>query len=292
MSKRSNRRRWASLSALASAALAASSGSGEATIIYHAAHGVGPNASLPLPNNSILLSRRSRSRTGFPSSPVFRTYFGPKGRPKTHLLRGFLFTGNNGTVSARGVSFRRTRRSNDIAFAEKGQTFNQVGSAAGSYGRLATLHHARDVVQGLAFYNYGPRPHRFPRHFSGFSNFSDSAFRQKVQVRIDYQGSRRISYSQSLVRTGYSFVGSGKQYALFRFDVGSQTDYGWLELQLGNIGDSAPFIRLIGYAYDTSGKPIPAGAIPEPKHLPLALGALALGAVGLREWRKKRNATA
>jgi hypothetical protein len=133
---------------------------------------------------------------------------------------------------------------------------------------------------------------RGTRHFSGFSNFSDSAFRQKVQVRIDYQGSKRISYSQSLLRTGYSFVGSGKQYALFRFDVGSQTDYGWLELQLGNIGDSAPFIRLIGYAYDTSGKPIPAGAIPEPKHLPLALGALALGAVGLREWRKKRNATA
>jgi hypothetical protein len=67
-------------------------------------------------------------------------------------------------------------------------------------------------------------------------------------------------------------------YTLFRFDVGSQTDCGWLKLALGNPGGDKPFIKAIGYAYDTSGKPIP-----------LALSALALGAIGVREWRKKRG---
>jgi hypothetical protein len=101
-----------------------------------------------------------------------------------------------------------------------------------------------------------------------------------------------FNFSRTAYRTYYRLASYGTEYALFRFDVGAQTDYGWLKLSLGGVPGSAPFVRAIGYAYDTSGKPIPAGAIPEPKHLPLALGALALGAIGVREWRKKRNAHA
>ena len=88
----------------------------------------------------------------------------------------------------------------------------------------------------------------------------------------------------------YNLIDYGTDYALFRFDAGSQIDYGWLELRLGSPEGGQPFVRVVGYAYDTSGKPIKAGEVPEPEHLPAALGALALGAIGLKEWRKKRNA--
>ena len=69
--------------------------------------------------------------------------------------------------------------------------------------------------------------------------------------------------------------------------MGGQTDYGWLELS-----GQYPIVDVLGYAYQTNGKPIKAGDVPEPQRLPAALGALALGAIGLKEWRKKQNAVA
>ncbi len=78
-----------------------------------------------------------------------------------------------------------------------------------------------------------------------------------------------------------------REYALFSFDVGSLTDYGWLELSVNGLN-----VDVLGYAYDNTGKLIKAGAVPEPQHLPLALGALAFGAIGVRELRKKRIAAA
>ena len=88
--------------------------------------------------------------------------------------------------------------------------------------------------------------------------------------------------------------GFSDEYELFRFPVGSHFDYGWLELSL----DASPYggaveLTPIAYAYETSGRPIPAGytGIPEPPQLPLALSALAFGAIGLREWRNRRPQT-
>lgn len=291
------RRRWASLSALASAALAASSGSGEAAIIYHGAHGVGPNATLPLPGgNQISVFSRMSSRFGFSNTTVPREIFGPKGNLKTVFGQFGLVTASNGRVDMGGVAFRRLAGASTfrpIALAGKGQTFNQVGSGAGA-ARLGSDFHARTRSFVNVFYLYGPRLHHFPFWYSrGYHRFGPT-FRRNVWTRSNgatQNGVGSISFRRYDYRTGYSLAGYGTQYALFSFDAGSQTDYGWLELSLGGLPGSAPFVRLIGYAYDTSGKPIPAGAIPEPKHLPLALGALALGAVGVREWRKRRNAT-
>jgi hypothetical protein len=295
-------RRWASLSALASAALAASSGSGEAAIIYQAAHGVGPGAILPLPggNQRALVGRGNSFLIHLTTFP--KAFFGPKGNLKTLVEQGAqVILGPDGSLYAGGVAFRRragTAFRPPIAFAGPGQTFNQVGSGVGS-ARLG--YHTRGGTKDLinVFYNYGPRLHHFPfwsrRNYQSFG----PTFRHKVRVRTGgstINGAGSVSFARSSYRTHYSLIGYGTQYALFSFDVGSQTDYGWLELSLGGVPGSEPFIRAIGYAYDTSGKPIPAGAIagaiPEPKHLPLALGALALGAVGVREWRKKRSATA
>ena len=148
----------------------------------------------------------------------------------------------------------------------------------------------------------------FYRHYPRYGGFF-SRTRYSKNSTVVKPGYRRIRYgyifsygptrSIGLINgyrhtavTSYSPASYSNQFALFRFDVGSQTDYGWLELSLRNGFDTGPIVDVIGYAYDTSGKPIPAGAVPEPKHLPLALAALALGAIGVRELRAKHKAAA
>ena|ERR1044071_3911921 len=74
---------------------------------------------------------------------------------------------------------------------------------------------------------------------------------------------------------------------------GSPLRYGWIELNLSNpTSGNGPDIQLLGYAYQTDGTPIATGAVPEPAPIALlALGALTLGAKGLRSWRRDRPAT-
>src|ERR1051326_8274407 len=87
------------------------------------------------------------------------------------------------------------------------------------------------------------------------------------------------------------------QYLLFEFkdstQPGSPVRYGWVELSLAN-GDGnggLPDIAIEGYAYDTTGALLASGQVPEPSAPALlALGALTLGAKGLRSWRKNRPA--
>ena len=43
------------------------------------------------------------------------------------------------------------------------------------------------------------------------------------------------------------------------------------------------------WAYDDTGAVLPAGVVPEPASTGMGLGALALGAAGLRRWRKTRK---
>ncbi len=67
--------------------------------------------------------------------------------------------------------------------------------------------------------------------------------------------------------------------------------YGWVDLSLENVNGAPPLITIFGYAYDDTGLPIATGVIPEPAPMALlALGALTLGAKGLRSWRRNRAA--
>lgn len=79
-------------------------------------------------------------------------------------------------------------------------------------------------------------------------------------------------------------------YLAFQFDDNG-TRYGWIQVGL-SIGGPGPSLTIYGYAYDTTGAQLPMGVtIPEPAPTAiLALGALTLGAKGLRLWRRQRGA--
>ncbi|WOO43531.1 hypothetical protein [Rubellicoccus peritrichatus] len=83
----------------------------------------------------------------------------------------------------------------------------------------------------------------------------------------------------------------------FRF-IGSdnQTHYGWASLSMtgeyGNSDDSDNDARttILSWAYeDEANTPITVGQVPEPSAIACGLGALALGAAGLRSWRRSRK---
>jgi len=95
---------------------------------------------------------------------------------------------------------------------------------------------------------------------------------------------------------GYGVVPSSfiHLYLAFKFkdstQVGSPVYYGWIDASLSNpLSGSGPDVTIFSYAYDNTGAKIPMGAVPEPGSAALlALGALALGAQGVRSWRRKR----
>jgi len=103
--------------------------------------------------------------------------------------------------------------------------------------------------------------------------------------------------SSSVSGAGFPF---NDAFYLFRFDNGG-VKYGWLEASLAlsflpNADPAAgPSLTVIRYAFDNTGNSIAAGqtdlATPEPASLAeTGIGALLLGAEGLRRWRKARKA--
>lgn len=108
-------------------------------------------------------------------------------------------------------------------------------------------------------------------------------------------GIARGSVRAAAARYGTAFPASyNDKYLLFRFRDSTQGNtlrYGWVEVSLANpVGGNGPDIAIEGYAYDSTGASITTGQVPEPSATALlALGALALGAKGLRNWRKNRQ---
>jgi hypothetical protein len=98
------------------------------------------------------------------------------------------------------------------------------------------------------------------------------------------------STSQGRLPAGYN-----DKYVAWMFSgtaTGNAPRYGWLELSLVNSGATGqPDATLLGYAWDNTGTKIAMGdtQAPEPSSgALLALGALALGARGVRQWRRNR----
>jgi hypothetical protein len=111
-----------------------------------------------------------------------------------------------------------------------------------------------------------------------------------------WQGGSTQSFLHGRVLAGHAFT---NQYVLFQFCDETQTNYGygWLQLSQALDADTGPNVTVERWAYDDTGYMLPAGSltgdtgsIPEPSSLVLSgLGALALGAAGLRRWRAARR---
>jgi len=94
----------------------------------------------------------------------------------------------------------------------------------------------------------------------------------------------------------YGPTGYTDKFLLFEFkddtQAGNPMRFGWIEVSLANNANTNlfPNLTIIGYAYDTTGALLASGQVPEPSAPALlALGAMALGAKGLRNWRKNRQ---
>ncbi|WOO43689.1 PEP-CTERM sorting domain-containing protein [Rubellicoccus peritrichatus] len=98
-----------------------------------------------------------------------------------------------------------------------------------------------------------------------------------------------VLFSGSIKRA-VGFTSGESGYMGFQFNPsGSLVLYGWAEVILTEGGDSGTF-EVVQWAYDDSGANIQT-PVPEPATAALGLGALALGAAGLRRWRKAKQTT-
>jgi len=83
------------------------------------------------------------------------------------------------------------------------------------------------------------------------------------------------------------------QYLAFRFQDSTKQNawrYGWVELsEHFPASGGGPEVTIFGSAWEDSGAQVATGVVPEPSTASLmALGALTLGAAGIRSWRRKR----
>ncbi|WOO39812.1 hypothetical protein [Rubellicoccus peritrichatus] len=102
------------------------------------------------------------------------------------------------------------------------------------------------------------------------------------------------SYIYTILRDGNirfatGFTSGENGYIGFQFRPAGTTLYGWAEVVLTEGGDTGTF-EIVQWAYEDTGANIQTGAIPEPATVATGLGALALGAAGLRRWRKTKQA--
>ncbi len=105
-------------------------------------------------------------------------------------------------------------------------------------------------------------------------------------------GSWTYSRTATVETTGpTAFLLNSSQNSIgFRFfnEATGQYNFGWARISLSSTMAGQPR-TLVEYAYEDSGQPFIAGFVPEPTTVTY-LGMMAVGALGVRAWRKRRCA--
>lgn len=103
-------------------------------------------------------------------------------------------------------------------------------------------------------------------------------------------GSSTYVRSNGIETTGVTAfsVGTSNNIVGIRFVNGANTYFGWVRFSLAATTGGQPR-AVVDYAYEDSGGAILAGAVPEPSTFAL-LGVMAAGAIGVRQWRKRKAA--
>lgn len=105
-------------------------------------------------------------------------------------------------------------------------------------------------------------------------------------------GTHTFGRNNGIETTGATafMLNSSNNLAGFRFTneaAGGQIQYGWIRFSLSTAFNVAPRL-VVEYAYEDTGAPILAG-VPEPSTFAL-LSVMAVGALGVRAWRKRKVA--
>ena len=181
--------------------------------------------------------------------------------------------------------------------------FRSVAAFGGAAKRSHTF------VFGAAYFPFRNTSYPALKAFKSGATFklstSSSAFpRLPVGARF---------WAGSGASTTHFIFGNGSfshEFALFAYGPATAPAYGWVDLSFSmtdGFGPTCgagpgckdpnalgPGLTIWGYAYDTSGNTLPAGSLtptPEPDTFAATgLAALALGALGMRRWRRKRAA--
>jgi len=254
--KKQNLTRLASISALGAGAMAISAKNAHAGVVY---------TSFSQPVNTVGFS--SSAFSAFPVNAVVAGGFGGFDLFTTVNLLGPRFFGSHSSFSAtlffkialKGLDGLRFQSAPGPGFIwnNTAPTFtSKILRSKGSFIlRTATLRKYTPATNGKSITTYQPVPHTF--------------------------------YSSAILQDR-----TGDFYFLFKFNpTGSQDLYGWLHLN-GHCNCGLD-TEVVGMAYDDSGAFVEMASAPEPATaVPTGLAALALGATGLRRWRKSRKQAA
>ena len=174
-----------------------------------------------------------------------------------------------------------------------------VGNVAwnidGVGGDEVTLGNSSSTFEGNTyFYKYLTAPAGGFYVVSSSGNLLGLAAGQTIYTGGFTSSISSVIYNGSLANVAN--ISSGvSTYIGFRFNPSGSTElYGWANVTLTNGNGFGTFV-INEWAYDDSGSSIQTGqtsAVPEPATYALGLGALALGAAGLRRMRQRKRLAA
>ena len=123
-----------------------------------------------------------------------------------------------------------------------------------------------------------------------FTGGSSATLVDNIPVGTSVDGTWSYGRSSNIETTGPTafLLNSSNNIFGFRFlnEGTGAYNFGWARVSLAATYQGQPR-TLVEYAYENTGAPILAGAIPEPSTLAL-LSVMAVGAIGVRAWRNRK----